>query len=247
MYDITDLDNFYHSPRGQKLAAQLAQDIAALWQPARTASQLAVGYPFLFLPEDQLPPVLMPTPPGALVWPGHKGVISALTAPHSWPIASDQTDYLLITHALEFAPDPAQFMAEAARVLSGSGQLLVMIPNRNSRWVASRGPFGEGLPYSRGQITRLLDGAGLKITAVNRSLLLPPIAGLASESGLGRAARRLGRMLGGVLLVQATKMVYVKKKRKSAARLGPLAPVMVRPLSGQGLHSQPRWQTAKDE
>jgi hypothetical protein len=54
-------------------------------------------------------------------------------------------------------------------------------------------------------------------------------------------------MLGGVLLVQATKMVYVKKKRKSAAMLGPLAPNMVRPLSGQGLHSQTRLQTAKDE
>ena len=38
-----------------------------------------------------------------------------------------------------------------------------------------------------------------------------------------------------------------KLKRKSAARLGPLAPVMVRPLSGQGLHSQTRLQTAKDE
>jgi hypothetical protein len=54
-------------------------------------------------------------------------------------------------------------------------------------------------------------------------------------------------MLAGVLLVQATKMVYVKKKRKSAARLGPLAPVMVRPLSGQGVHSQTRVQIVRDE
>jgi len=62
---------------------------------------------------------------------------------------------------------------------------------------------------------------------------LPPIAGLGAESGLGWAARRLGRFLGGVLLVRATKMVYVKKKRKSAAMLGPLAPNMVRALPGQ--------------
>lgn len=234
MYDIAEIDQFYRSQRGGQLARQMAGDIQPLWQPGQQSSQLAVGYPFPFLNAAALPPVMMPRQPGALVWQGNKGVCTILADPANWPVGSDQIDDLLIAHALEFAPVPDEFMAEAARVLSGSGQMLVMIPNRNSRWVASRGPFGQGTPYSRGQITRLMQRAGLKILSVHRSLLLPPIAGLAAESGLGWAARRLGRFLGGVLLVRATKMVYVKKKAKTAAVLGPLVPGMAGSLAGSG-------------
>lgn len=77
MYSVADLHQYYQSDEGVKTAQHLAMDIAALWSPAEDEIAAAVGFPFPFLANRHLPPVLMPNTPGAACWQGRGGVISA--------------------------------------------------------------------------------------------------------------------------------------------------------------------------
>ena len=240
MYGVADLDAYYRSVEGQKTARLIAQDIVPLWPDIPNLAEIAVGFPFAFLPDRHMPPVLMPARPGAAAWRGQSGILSVEIDPQHWPVATDSLDRLLIAHALEFAPDPADFLREAARCLCGSGKLIMMVPHRGGLWVRSaRTPFGQGIPFSRGQLHRLLLASGLQPTAYHRSLILPP-ATLALPQSVQKSIERVGgrfaRVLGGVLLVEATKMVYVKKDVRSAQGLRKLTKL-------QGKPALKRWQS----
>ena len=215
MYGVAELDAYYRSSAGQKTARLLSQDILPLWPRRAEILELAVGFPFAFLPQRLMPPVLMPNRPGAAAWLGTSGILSAEIEPESWPIASDSLDRLFIAHALEFVPDPTAFLTEASRCLCGAGKLVMMVPHRGGLWVRSaRTPFGHGIPFSRGQLHRLMLNCGLQPTMYHRSLVLPPAAASLPQSmqnSMERLGGRVARVFGGVLLVEATKMVYVKK------------------------------------
>ena len=222
MYSVSDLHSYYQSPKGQKIAALLSQDIAGLWPERTQTTEVAVGFPFPFLPHRCMPPVLMPGQLGIAAWHGAKGVQTAEIEAGSWPISTDILDRVFLAHALEFAPNPAELLAEAARCLCGGGKLVMMVPHRNGLWVrSSRTPFGHGIPFSRGQLHRLLTDSGLQPTAYHRSLL-PSTAPSGWPQPVQKAMERLGggvaRVFGGVLLVEATKMVYVKKGARTSNR-----------------------------
>lgn len=227
MYDIDAIHRYYLSSEGQKTAQQLASDVRLLWPEQNSENtpdqnninEVAIGFPFPFLPQLRLPPVLMPTSLDAPPWQGPRGVINAQIDPECWPISSDIMDRIFIAHALEFAPDPAAFLCEAARVLSGAGRLLIMVPHRRGLWARSRRtPFGHGASYSRGQLYRLLLDCGLQPMKFHRSLISPPEKKLPEKkwakpvkSSMERLGGGVARVLSGVLLVEATKMVYVKR------------------------------------
>ncbi len=50
-----------------------------------------------------------------------------------WPVADASVDFVLCTEALEHVPDPATFLAQAARCLRPGGRLLVTVPFA-ARW-----------------------------------------------------------------------------------------------------------------
>ena len=233
MYNVADLDAYYRTSEGQKTAQLLAHDILTLWPDISGITEIAVGFPFAILPHRRIPCVLMPTRPGVAAWRGLSGIQTAEIESQHWPIATDSLDRMLITHALEFAPDPAEFLREAARCLCGSGKLILMVPHRGGLWARSgRTPFGHGIPFSRGQLHRLLLQSGLQPIAYHRSLILPP-ATLALPKSVQKSLERLGgrvaRVLGGVLLVEATKMVYVKKDVRSSQGLRKLGTLHGKP------------------
>lgn len=240
MYSVGDLHSYYQSAKGQRAAILLSQDIRPLWPELSTKAEIAVGFPFPFLPHRQMPPVLMPSQPGAAAWQGESGIKSAEIEPDCWPVASDMLDRVFIAHALEFVPDPAGLLREAARSLCGGGKLVMMVPHRRGLWVRSaRTPFGHGMPFSRGQLHRLLLECGLQPSAYHRSLILPPSSmGWPSsvQNKMERLGGRVARVLGGVLLVEATKMVYVKRSAHAPQGLRTL-------IQLQGKTALPRHQS----
>lgn len=90
-----------------------------------------------------------------------------------------------------------------------------MVPHRRGMWVRSaRTPFGHGTPFSRGQLNRLLLDCGLEPVGYHRSLISLPTKldwPDRMKASMGRLGGRVARVFGGVLLVEAQKMVYVKK------------------------------------
>ena len=48
LYDVGKIDAFYNGARGQMVAKLLREDLSNIWDPSKTASNLAVGFPFFF-------------------------------------------------------------------------------------------------------------------------------------------------------------------------------------------------------
>jgi hypothetical protein len=90
--------------------------------------------------------------------------------------------------------------------------LLVIVPNRSGLWAkAERTPFGHGRPYSGLQLRRLLKGHGFIPRQTCRIAFMPPLAGAFSQRfapAIERIGSRWWPAMGGVLLVEADKMLY---------------------------------------
>lgn len=149
----------------------------------------------------------------------------AVVAPSSLPLLDASLDGLFIVHGLEHASSADGVMAEAWRVLKSQGSLVMVVPHRGSIW-ANRDdtPFGVGLPYSINQLKSLLKEHDFEVGKINQSLNAPP----SSSTLYPRYApfvERLPNPFGGVLIVEARKMIYsIKGKsvldRKQARELG---------------------------
>ncbi len=215
--DITDIEGFYGAGPGQLVAGYIRDELAHLsrfWGAAVPvhADRLAVGFPFVLLAGQPLPPVLMPAETGALAWPSETGIIAAAIDSAAWPVASESADGLLVVHALEHVRDQQGFLQECWRALAGSGELIMIVPHRRGLWArADKTPFGQGRPFSRRQIIRQLGHAGFAVEKTRQALFLPPVclrlpAGL--QGKIDRAGRWLWPVFGGILIIRATKKLY---------------------------------------
>ena len=99
-----------------------------------------------------------------------------------------------------------------------------MVPNRNGLWArAEKTPFGHGRPYSRGQLRHLLQDHGFEPVMARTALFTPPSA-LGMVLRFGPQIERLGRNwspgVGGVLIVEAEKILYASAGKTSRVRSG---------------------------
>ena len=230
LYDVGKINTFYNHSHGQIVAKLLREELSNIWEPSKTTSNLAVGFPFYFFPEDIICPVLMPVEIGGIAWAHNQEIYTAIIDSNSWPLESDSIDCIFISHALEFITDHHSFLMEAGRVLKSAGKLILLVPHRRGLWLRTETtPFGHGTPFSKGQIFRLLKNTGLNPEKCTRSLFLPPFAYKLPEALSNQieiVGEHLLQLLGGVLIVEATKMVYAEPKKnraKTKARL--FAPV----------------------
>ena len=77
------------------------------------------------------------------------------------PLKDESVDVALLSQSLHHAPDPADALAEATRVLRPGGQVLILdLREHDQAWVRNR--FGDRhLGFSGPQLETLLRGAGL--------------------------------------------------------------------------------------
>jgi SAM-dependent methyltransferase len=211
--DVTDLRDFYQTPLGVMARRLLGQKIRAKWPRLSGQSLAGFGFasPFLgsFRGEAQRICALMPSGQGALVWPSVERNMTVLVEEEHWPLADNSIDRLLVVHGLETADRPASVLREMWRVLAPSGKLLIVVPNRAGVWARiDRTPFGQGRPYSRGQIEQQLRDSLFTPIGWDSALHLPPIdRGLVVRYGatIEKMGDRFSRRFAGVMLVEATK------------------------------------------
>ncbi|WP_234684720.1 methyltransferase domain-containing protein [Bradyrhizobium monzae] len=235
--DVVDLREFYSRRLGIVARQMINRGIRERWPNAEGQRVLGIGYPTpylgLFREDAERCIAFMPAAQGVLKWPTGRPALATLVDEFSLPLPDAAVDRILLIHALEMSDDPAALLREVWRVLSPSGRVMAVIPNRRGVWTRSDNtPFGHGRPYSRSQITDLLRQTWFTPTGWGEALFMPPYAGrwvLKSAQMWERAGAALSLPFAGVHIVEATKQVYraIPAKRERARLIPSLKPVLV--------------------
>jgi SAM-dependent methyltransferase len=214
--DAIDLRDFYATSLGQAARRVLRHRIRALWPDVAGQNVLGLGFatPFLSPFRGEAARVLaaMPASQGVLPWPREEGGLTTLVDEVDLPFPDMSMDRILIVHGLECTEQQRPFMREVWRVLASSGRLLVVAPNRRGIWARlERTPFGNGLPYSTGQLSRVLRDTLFTPDRAHGALFVPPTRWrlvLSAAMAWEEVGPRWFGTFGGVVMAEATKQIY---------------------------------------
>ncbi len=92
------------------------------------------------------------------------------------PFQDGQFEKILCTNGLEESENPIRTLRELWRILSPEGSLILVVPNRRGLWARSdNSPFGQGRPFSRTQLLKLVSDSLFEVKIARRILYAPPI------------------------------------------------------------------------
>ena len=224
--DVVDLRDFYATSLGQVAARALRHRIREIWPDLAHRRVLGLGYgpPYLlpFLEDAERVIAAMPAGQGVIHWPRSGPERTVLVDEAELPFADNSMDRILLVHGVENSEQLRPMLREVWRVLSDSGRMLVVVPNRRGIWARiERTPFGHGHPFTPGQLSRLLRDCLFTPTAEASALFMLPAL---SRMVLGAAAtwERVGNRwfphFSGVILMEAGKQIYAASKAMAPAR-----------------------------
>jgi SAM-dependent methyltransferase len=246
MLDVNDLNAFYASPLGGVSRRLVGRVLRARWDNCAGLSLLGLGYcgPYLdvFRGEAHRALALMPAAQGVVHWPGSGRSSSALIVEDMLPLPDACIDRALVAHALETVEHPNLVLEEVSRVLAPGGRAIFVAPSRRGVWARVDGtPFGQGQPFSRGQLRDLMRDTLFSPVYWGEALYAPPFRRrmfINWAPGIERVGAALGLPFAGVHIVEATKQVFrpipVRKvTRRPRVALEPaLAPTARRDATG---------------
>lgn len=216
--DVVDLRDFYGRRLGRTAKRMIRSQVRAIWPDVSGQRILGLGFatPYLsmFRGEAERVLALMPAGQGVLHWPVGEQGLSALADETDLPLPDLSIDRVLIVHGLECAEQLRPMMREVWRVLTDSGRVIVVTPNRRGLWARFEStPFGYGRPFSRSQIVRLLRDNMFMPLDVHRALFVPPINWRlvqGSATAWEKVGTRFFPAAAGVLVVEAAKQMYAQ-------------------------------------
>jgi SAM-dependent methyltransferase len=215
--DVVKLRDFYDSPLGDAARRIVGRVLRARWErQLKGLRLLGVGYatPYLvdYTGEADRTLAFMPAAQGVVHWPVNGKSDTALVDATMMPLPDSSIDRILIIHALETSEHPHDLLEEVWRILAPGGRVVIVAPSRTGLWARlDTTPFGNGRPYSRGQLHDLLQEALFLPIYWSEALYVPPFgrpALLRSAPAFERIAGRFSLPGGGVHLVEATKQLY---------------------------------------
>ncbi len=241
--DVVDLRDFYETRLGQVTRHLIRRRIRALWPDLGGQSLLGVGYatPYLRQYRDEAERVLavMPAGQGVMPWPPEEPNAVALADETELPLPDLSIDRVLLVHGLECGEHVRDMLREIWRVLSGSGRLLIVVPNRRGIWAQTdRTPFGQGHPYSPPQLSRLLRDNLFTPTNASQALFIPPVRSRTLLRTAPAWERICGRWLarfGGVVLREASKQIYAVPGVRTKRRRQPVIVPFPQPAAGRSI------------
>ncbi len=216
--DVADLREFYATRLGQAARRMIARRIRMAWPDLSGSRLLGLGYatPYLrpFLGEAERVMALMPAAQGVLHWPEEGPNRVVLGDEGDLPLPDFSIDRVLLVHGLEFSEQVRPLLKEVWRVLAGGGRVLVVVPNRRGIWARiDFTPFGQGHPYTNGQLSRLLRDENFTPERSGGALYLPPTRSrmlLRSAAAIETLGQRWFTTFAGVVMVEATKEIYAR-------------------------------------
>ena len=218
--DVITLQNFYASRLGRVAADSLAGRITGLWGARLEREQvLGIGFATPLLERlgegAEVRVAAMPAAQGALSWSSTpKGMSTVLCEEDRLPFRDGMFSRVMLLHGLEEAYAPEIMLREIWRVMAPEGKLIVIAANRLGLWArAESTPFGHGRPWTRGQLTRLLGDTLFQTTAWTHGLHMPPTGWgpiLALHEGWEKTGETVSRVMGGAVMVEASKRLYAE-------------------------------------
>ncbi len=217
--DVVELRAFYdRTGLGRIARNHLQSELAKLWPDASGLTVVGFGYssPVLrpFLEHAERVINLMPTQQGVAPWPRNGPNTSTLVEETQWPLEAGSVKRLIVTHGLETCERPHDLLDEVWRVLAADGKVVFIVPNRAGLWARRDStPFGYGRPYSLSQLETMLKRHRFEIETHINALYGPPshrpfwLRTHRFWNGIGK--RLHARFAAGVLMVEASKQVYV--------------------------------------
>jgi SAM-dependent methyltransferase len=214
--DVHSAADFYGTACGAVSALLLRERLSGLWPELRGLSVLGLGYPVPYLrlwrAEAARCVAVIPVQCGVARWPAGKPNLTCTAEEDALPFPDLAFDRILLVHGLESAENARRMLREVWRVLKDDGRLLVVAPNRRGMWAHLEStPFGQGQPYSPGQIGQLLAASLFRVERRERVLYMPPTnlrLVLRGARLWERAGRKLVPQLAGVTITEAVKDVY---------------------------------------
>ena len=245
--DAAELQGFYDGDLGQISRRFIRGKLREVWPNVKGMAVLGVGYatPYLrpFQAEAARVIALMPAQQGVTPWPSQTANVAALTSESQLPLPDACIDRAIIAHVVETSEELRSLLRQIWRVLTPSGRIVVIAPNRLSLWAQfETTPFGHGRPFSRTQLNRLLAEAMFTPTASTTCLHMPPFGMrwlVRNGTRWERWGHRLWPQLAGVHLTEATKEVIALAPDKGS-RQRVLKPVLVTRPAASTRRSRPR-------
>lgn len=214
--DIVELRSFYHSALGKRAGQAIAMALSSIWEPLPKERLLCLGYarPWIerFEPDTDRTIAFMPAGQGATRWPREGASRSALVFEEELPLPDSAVDRILMVHSLEHTENPRETLMEMWRVLAPNGSLVIVVPNRRGVWAQfEHTPFGNGRPFSRGQLARYLRDTNFTPTSETEALMFPPTGNQLTQrfaAQIERWGKRFLPVFGGVIVMTAQKRMY---------------------------------------
>lgn len=224
--DVVDLRDFYTSSLGQVAARMVRREIRTHWPDFAGRSVMALGFglPYLrpFIEEAERTIIAMPAGQGVIHWPPGGPNQSTLVDEADLPFADSSIDRILLVHGIENSEQLRPMLREVWRVLSDSGRMLAVVPNRHGIWARlERTPFGHGHPFTPGQLSRLLRDCLFTPITQSGALFMPPAKSrvvLGAAPTWEKAGRRWFPRFAGVVLMEAGKQIYAASTVTGRAR-----------------------------
>src|SRR5690348_2444568 len=177
--DVKRLIDFYKSPLGNVARALVRAEVVRMAGDVRSLRVLGLGFatPYLrfSLPDAERVLAFMPGRQGSSAWPREGPSHTVMCDPLEMPLTDAAVDLILAVHAFEHVSDAEELMRELWRVAAPNAKLIVVVPRRRGLWAAlDNTPFGDGNPFSRTQVEKLLRDHSFVPIAWREALYLPP-------------------------------------------------------------------------
>lgn len=214
--DVLELQSFYAGPLGRVAQAMAGRRIHEAWGDLSGLDVLGYGYatPWLsgMLAHARRVTSFMPATQGVEHWPSGAANLAVIGEEERTPFPDALFDRILCVHALEEAEAARPMLRELWRVLAPEGRILLVVAHRRGLWArADHTPFGQGRPYSRTQLSALLQEAMFQPVAWSRALYAPPLSWkvcAGAADAWETAGERAWPAFGGLLMVEAVKRLY---------------------------------------
>jgi len=221
-YNVDELTKFYKTFLGKVSVRIIEEKLKDIFQFSSNLKILGIGYPVPWLENLSNSAIdlflAIPSQFSDYKWSRYQLNQTFVFEDIAIPIPDFYFERVFICHSIENSNEVEKLFKETWRVLDGQGKLILILPNRLGLWSRNENnPFGQGVPFTSFQISKLLNQYGFTNIKIYFSLFFPPSKNkiiLNNADKFEYIFSKIFPSMGGIMIVEATKSMYAIPKPK---------------------------------